>query len=203
MKKNDILQWFCIILLILPSCEEKESKQLPKSPDTPILSVDTFTQANDYVLRLCFNADGADKYILRLNNMSHLIEQFDTIYSGEEQCVDYVCPQSDGQMITLTAVNNYGQSVTREYVYNASAADKWKLFAIQQGDNLYVIARYGITDVDYPIVKTEVCALNGQVLITNNSSSQYTDISSLPRAIYLAKVTLQNGIIISHIFPKR
>ena len=175
---------------------------IPFRPNTPIISMDGMRANGMLFVTIHYSAYGATSFIVTRTDVDTNDIICDTI-SGSSHFTSYALFGTHNYEINIRAINNAGYTEIQKYIFNSATQGTWGIILRQVDQSIKITTVYNGSQIDYPITKSEVYTIGGQLLLTQNSSSKYVDVSSLARGIYVMKVTLQHGQIVSSNFAKR
>ena len=205
MKKAFI---FCLLSTVLFTCcsgrdgvaSVDVENNLP--PEIVNFSVDTITVGDVLTATLCYETKYADRNVLALHNLNTNAAMYDTINAS--LCKkEFELNREHNYEFYLKAINKSGYQSDLRFVFINYNPEYWSLTVGQTGQTIRYTVAYGVMQIDYPVVQSEIYTTAGIHLLSQHSPEKTIDVSGISRGVYVLKVTLANGVIVSKRFAIR
>ena len=194
-----------VAIMIMTACTGNDEPQYVGLPENLQVSLSTSSEGNTLDATLQFSADGAAWYVTACHDLNTNNFHYDTLALVNTHTFNGLASDHNYEF-RVEAFNSAGSVEKTVFLLDESVADAWSLLVWNNGtDKIRFSVCYNKIAIDYPVIKSEIYEnqSEAQLLLTQNSPDKIVDVSSLPRGIYVLKVTLENGQVLSGMFAKR
>ena len=167
------------------------------------MQIDTNMEQGNLHITTQFYSNGATKYYYGIRDLNNLVIVNDTIDMYDDLIKIITGNKHHSFEISVTAHNNAGDADAVQYILNPEEPNQWQILWAQNGNTLNFTLSYAVTQIDYPITQTEIYTIQGIRLLYQQSPEKSINVGGLTRGIYILKVTLDTGEIVTTQFLKR
>ena len=199
---------FCLLTVgLLVGCGNKENVtnadvEYNFPPEITSFDVDTITIGGELVATVRFETANSESNIIACHNISTNTALADTI-ANQLYSKDFVLNTTHNYEFYLKATNNIGSVSHVNFVFCNYNPEYWSLVVGQTDQTIRYTVAYGVMQIEYPVVLSEIYTTSGTCLLSQHSPEKTIDVSEIERGIYILQVTLDNGVVVSKRFAKR